>query len=94
MTSCWLCAKVVNDISRNFFSLQSYVYSPQHNKGRNHHTYIYVKVVPAGKTDIFTCENTGIYFRRHWRHMKTSSLKHKDYTLFGFVYASILIKFN
>jgi len=27
MTSCWLCAKVVNDISRNFFSLQSYVYS-------------------------------------------------------------------
>jgi hypothetical protein len=25
MTSCWLCAKVVNDISQNFFSLQSYV---------------------------------------------------------------------
>ena len=62
MTSCWLCTKVVNDISRNFFSLQSYVYSPQHNKGRNHHTYIYVKVVLAGKTDIFTCKHTGIYF--------------------------------
>jgi hypothetical protein len=28
---------------------------------------------------------------RHWRHMKTSSLKRKVYTLFGFVYASILI---
>jgi hypothetical protein len=28
MTSCWLCSKVVNNISRNFFSLQSYVYSP------------------------------------------------------------------
>jgi hypothetical protein len=40
MTSCWLCAKVVNDISRKFFSLQSYVYSPQHNKGRNHRTYL------------------------------------------------------
>jgi hypothetical protein len=28
MMSCWLCSKVVNNISRNFFSLQSYVYSP------------------------------------------------------------------
>jgi hypothetical protein len=27
-------------------------------------------------------------------HMKTSSLKRKDYTLFGFVYASSLIQFN
>jgi hypothetical protein len=26
MTSCWLCSKVVNNISRIFFSLQSYVY--------------------------------------------------------------------
>ena len=29
-----------------------------------------------------------------WCHLKTSSLKCKDQTLFGFVYASILIKFN
>ena len=27
MTSCWLCVKVVNNISRIFFSLQSNVYS-------------------------------------------------------------------
>ena len=29
-----------------------------------------------------------------WRHMKTSSLKCKDQTFFGFVYASILINFK
>jgi hypothetical protein len=29
-----------------------------------------------------------------WRHMKTSSLKRKDQASFGFVYASILIRFN
>jgi hypothetical protein len=29
-----------------------------------------------------------------WRHMKTSSLKRNDQASFGFVYASILIKFN
>ena len=29
-----------------------------------------------------------------WRHMKTSSLKRKEQTSLGLVYASILIKFN
>ena len=29
-----------------------------------------------------------------WRHMKTSSLKRRDQTSLGLVYASILIKFN
>jgi hypothetical protein len=29
-----------------------------------------------------------------WRHMKTSSLKRKDQTSLGLVYASILIKFK
>ena len=29
-----------------------------------------------------------------WRHKKTSSLKRKDQASFGFVYASILIRFN
>ena len=51
MKSCWLCAKVVNSISRNFFSLQSCIH-----KGRNHHTYSCVKVVPAGKNWYLTCE--------------------------------------
>ena len=51
MKSCWLCVKVVNSISRNFFSLQSCIH-----KGRNHHTYSCVKVVPAGKNWYLTCE--------------------------------------
>jgi hypothetical protein len=45
------CAKVVNNISRNF-SLQSCVYSPQHNKGHGHHTYCCAKVVRWKKKDI------------------------------------------
>jgi hypothetical protein len=58
------------------------------------------KGLPSWKCEIthviFTTIHTNNYFGtqptwRHWRHMKTSSLKRKVYTLFGFVYASILI---
>ena len=62
MTSCWLCSNVVNNISRNFFSFQSNVYSPKHHKGRNHHTCCCVKVVPVGKKLIFHMWNIGIFF--------------------------------
>jgi hypothetical protein len=53
------------------------------------------------KNDNFTSEITifislALYFApfRCQRHMKTSSLKRKNHTLFGFVYASIWIKFK
>ena len=41
--------------------------------------------IPRNIVDVFSTLTT-------WRHMKTSSLKRKDQTSFGFVYASILIK--
>jgi hypothetical protein len=43
--------------------------------------------IPRNVVDVFGILTT-------WRHMKTSSLKRKDQTSFGFVYASILIKYN
>jgi hypothetical protein len=43
--------------------------------------------IPRNVVDVFCTLTT-------WRHMKTSSLKRKDQTSFGFVYASILIKYN
>ena len=43
--------------------------------------------IPRNVVDVFGTLTT-------WRHMKTSSLKRKDQTSFGFMYASILIKFN
>ena len=43
--------------------------------------------IPRNVVDVFDTLTT-------WHHMKTSSLKRKDQTSFGFVYASILIKYN
>ena len=43
--------------------------------------------IPRNIVDVFGTLTT-------WRHMKTSSLKRKDQTSFGLVYASILIKYN